>query len=78
MAEGGCDTDGLNSTGNIDTQTPAEYRILVVQGLTPAVTDELLMHYFESPEYGGGDIESCSREAEDEARIVYTEHGSKL
>ena len=78
MAEGGFGTFGSNSTGNANTQTPAEYRTLMVLGLTPALKDELLQLYFESPKYGGGDIESLCRVNEQEARIVYNEDGGRL
>ena len=80
MAEGGTcsDTDESLSIGNVNTQTPAEYRTLLVQGLTPAVCDQLLQLYFESPKYGGGDLECVRRENDGEARIVYKEHGSKI
>ena len=73
MAEGGFGTFGSNS----EAQTPVEYRTLMVQGLTPALKDELLQLYFESPKYGGGDIESLCRVNGQEARIVYNEHGGR-
>ena len=77
MAEGGSNNEGPSSIGNVIAQTPAEYRTLVVQGLTPEISDDFIELYFEKPKYGGGDIESFSRENDTEARIVYNQHGSK-
>ena len=50
---------------------PTEHRTLLVQGLTPQISDELLELYFENPKYGGGEIESIYREDEDRARVVF-------
>ena len=78
MAEGGTDSEGPPSIGNVITQTPAEYRTLLVQGVTPEISNDLIELYFEKPKYGGGDIENFSRESDTQARIVYEQHGSKI
>ena len=78
MAEGGTNSEGPPSIGNVITQTPAEYRTLLVQGLAPEISNELIELIFENPKYGGGGIENFSRESDTQARIVYNEHGSKI
>ena len=50
---------------------PVEHRTLLVQGLTPQISDEVLELYFENPKCGGGEIESIYREDEDRARVVF-------
>ena len=57
---------------------PTEHRILLVQGLTPQISDELLELYFENPKCGGGEIESIYREDEDRARVVFQDDLGKI
>ena len=78
MAEGGTNSEGPPSIGNVITQTPAEYRTLLVQGLAPEISNDFIELYFEKPKYGGGDKENFSRESDTQARIVYEQHGSKI
>ena len=56
----------------------AEHRTILVQGLTPQISDELLELYFENPKCGGGDIETFSREDENTARIIFKDDGGKI
>ena len=57
---------------------PAEHRTILVQGLTPQISDELLELYFENTKCGGGEIESIYREEEDRARVVFKDDLGKI
>ena len=57
---------------------PAEHRTLLVQGLTPQISDEVLELYFENPKCGGGEIESIHREDEHRARVVFKDDLGKI
>ena len=65
MAEGGVNLDGPG------TDFSADRRSLLVQGLTPEISTELLELYFENSRYGGGDIESISMDTEDAVTIIF-------
>ena len=72
MAEGGVDPDGPG------TEFSADRRSLLVQGLTPEISTELLELYFENSRYGGGDIESITMDTEDAVTITFKNPEGKI
>ena len=48
-----------------------EQRMVLVEGITPDMSEQLLELYFEQPKYGGGDIEKITIESPKKARIVF-------
>ena len=72
MAEGGVNLDEPR------TEFSADRRSLVVQGLTPEISTELLELYFENSRYGGGDIESITMDTEDAVTIIFKKPEGKI
>ena len=55
-----------------------EQRTILVEGLTPDITEEILEMYFEQPKYGGGEIEKITIESPKKARIVFRKPEGKI
>ena len=72
MAEGGVDPDGFGTAFSADRRT------LLVQGLAPEISTELLELYFENSRYGGGDIESITMNTEDAVTIIFKKPEGKI
>ena len=72
MAEGGV------KPGGPGTDLSADRRSLLVHGLTPEISTELLELYFENYRYGGGDIESITMDTEDAVTIIFKKPEGKF
>ncbi len=64
--------DGTESAKDV----PPEFRSILVQGIDPGTSEELLLLYFENRKKGGGDVESVKLD-NNGAEIVFKEAGGK-
>ena len=70
--------EGVTKSGDVSAELPVEQRTLLVQGLPPDMSEELLELYFENPKCGGGEVESVTIEDFGKARVVFGQRGGKM
>ena len=56
----------------------AEDRTLLVQGLTPDMSEERLKLYFENSKIGGDDVESVKIEDMGRAKVLFKKNGGEI